>query len=148
MFKLTTFYKNKNLLRCRRQLSALVEQKGEVKGEEAVEYPPILDDRYKMIRGRMLKEWHDKIRKITTIEEKNIELNMPKYYGWKCLILDDKIYPYNCLPFFQYATNTEFVNTASHVPTNEAESKKVDNFLSLIRSDIQDALEFELDAYK
>lgn len=146
MLKLGSF-RNKNLLVAYRQLSTLQNASNEY--SEEPEYPPILDPSLRAKKGRRLHEWYEKIKKIGTIEEKFIELNLPRYYGHKCLMLDDKMYPYNTLPFFQYATNTEFVNTETHAPAvSEEEAKKVDNFLNLIRSDLQDALEFELDGYQ
>lgn len=131
-----------------RGLSAVTQQK-DVASEytETAEYPPILDNSYLKKKDRKVQEWHDKIKKIGTIEEKLLEINMPKYYGYKCLMLDDRVYPYNTLPFFQYATNTEFIEEAM-APTNDEEAKKIENFLNLIKSEIQDAFEFELDGYK
>jgi hypothetical protein len=34
------------------------------------------------------------------------------------------------------------------VPNSEEEAKNTENFLNLIRSEVQDAFEFELDGYK
>lgn len=116
---------------------------------ETAEYPAIQDQSYRVKKNRKRLEWHEKIKKIGTIEEKLIEINLPKYYGYKCTILNDREYPYNTLPFFQYATNTQFVEEADgHAAASEEEAKTIENFLNQIKSDIQDAVEFELDGYK
>lgn len=129
-----------------RRLTTALQQKNEV--NDVAEYPPIQEKSIPLNKGRKARVWYEKIKKIGTIEEKLIEINIPRYYGYKCLMLDDKEYPYNTLPFFQYATNTEFVEEKSHVPKSEEEAKKIENFLTLVRSEVQDAFEFELDGYK
>lgn len=130
----------------RRLSTALQQQTVESEYSEVAEYPPIIDDEYRAKRSRRYLEWHEKIKKIGTIEEKLIEINMPRYYGYKCLMLDEKTFPYNTLPFFKYVTNTELVELETFKP-NENEVKNIDNFLQLIKSDFADALEFELDGY-
>lgn len=115
--------------------------------EKKAKYPPILDNSFQVRKRREVTKWHEKIKKISTIEEKLIEINMARYYGHKCLMLNDRDYPYNSLPFFQYVTNTEFVEE-SHAPKSPEEGKLVENFLNLIRAEVQDAFEFELDGYK
>lgn len=62
-------------------------------------------------------------------------------------MLNDKTYPYNTLPLFKYATKTEFVEE-QHAPKSPDEAKQVDIFLNLIKADIKDALEFEIDQCK
>lgn len=114
---------------------------------DKAEYPEILNNSYHQRMGRRKLEWHDKIKRISTIEEKLIEINIPRYYGYKSLMLNDRYFPYACLPFFQYVTKTEFVEQP-YTPKNEAEAKSVENFLTLIKADIEEALEFELDGYR
>lgn len=130
-----------------RHLSTAAQQDVDSEYSEEAEYPPIVDDSRDAKRDRKINDWHQKIKSIGTIEEKLIEINILKYYGYKCLMLNDNQFPYNTLPFFQYATNTEFVEQ-SHASSGEEETKKVDNFLNLIKSDVQEAFEFELDGYK
>lgn len=132
-----------NLIKAR-QLSTQVQSKNEnSEFSEHAEYPPIADTSYKAKKTREVLKWHEKIKKIGTIEEKLIEINIPRYYGYKCLMLDENVFPYNTLPFFKYVTKTEFEEFSP-----ASESNEVDSFLNLIRSDIQDAFEFELDGYK
>lgn len=128
---------------------ATVQSQKDVSSEynEVAEYPPIVDPCLIKRKERINLHYREKIKQIGTIEEKQLQINLPRYYGYKCLMLNDKIYPYNTLPFFQYATNTEFVEETT-APSSEEEDKKIGNFLSLIKAEIQDALEFELDGYK
>jgi small subunit ribosomal protein S30 len=138
----------KNFSISRRFSTAFQEYVPESEWTDAPQYPPIVDNCYPQLKQKRLISWHEKIKKIETIEEKMIEINMPKYYGYKSLMLDEKTYPYNTLPFFQYATNTEFIEENSLTPANEADAKKIENFLNLVRSEVQDAFEFELDGYR
>lgn len=114
---------------------------------ETPEYPPILDDSYSAIKTRKILEIRDRYKKISTIEEKLIEINMDRYYGYKCLMLNEKHFPYNSLPVYQYATNTEFT-VDSLSPKTPEDAKKVDTFVNLVKADVQEAAEFELDGYR
>ncbi|CRK97810.1 CLUMA_CG011186, isoform A [Clunio marinus] len=131
-----------------RQLSTALQQQISENAETSeVVYPEILDQSLKARGARKTFEWHEKIKKIGTIEEKIIELNMPKYYGWKCLMLENKFYPYNTFPFFKYVTNTEF-HEQPQTARNEKESKQIESYLTLMKSELQEAIEFEIDGYK
>ena len=132
----------------RRLTTAFQQKKADNEFTEVPEYPVIEDRSILINEARKDRKWNEKIEKIETIEEKLIEINLPRYYGYKCLMLDDKIFPYNTLPFFKYATNTEFVGEKSHVPKSEEEAKKIENLLNIVKSEVQDAFEFELDGYK
>lgn len=136
--------KNKNF-KFSRLFSTVVQP--EVARNEAVEYPVIEDISIEAKRINKKQEWRDKIKRIPTIEEKIIELNIPRYYGYKCLMLENNDFPYNSMPFIQYVTKTEFEQLPENIK-DDKEAKKIDEFLRLIKSDIQDALEFEIDAYK
>jgi small subunit ribosomal protein S30 len=132
-----------NLIKARQLSNQVQPQNDNSEISERAEYPAIVDTSYKAKKTREVKKWHEKIKRIGSIEEKLIEINIPRYYGYKCMMLDEKVFPYNTLPFFQYVTKTEFEEFSPAPQTNE-----VDTFLNLIRSDIQDAFEFELDGYK
>lgn len=110
-------------------------------------YPPIT--RYPLkftdFTEKKQKTRRDKIKSIETIEEKIIELNLPRYYGFKCLMLSDR-FPYNPLPYVQFCTNTEFAEEKSHV--EEDESQKIDEFLKLVKPELIESLEFEIDGFK
>ncbi|OAD60324.1 28S ribosomal protein S30, mitochondrial [Eufriesea mexicana] len=77
---------------------------------ENVIYPPILDLSYRARIRRKGQEWHDKIKKLETVEEKIYGINMPHYYGWKSLHLKEGNVPYNSLQHAQYITRTHLMN--------------------------------------
>ncbi|XP_066983113.1 large ribosomal subunit protein mL65 [Macrobrachium rosenbergii] len=70
------------------------------------EYPPILDMSRGALRRRKKEAWHEKVKNLPTVEQKLIELNMPKYHGyWACQIKDDW-HKVNGGNFLRYATRT------------------------------------------
>jgi small subunit ribosomal protein S30 len=112
---------------------------------DVAEYPPIVDTSLKAKKQRQFMEVQEKVKKCPSIEEKIIQINMPKFYGFKCLMLNDRVYPYNSLPFVQYITKTDY-QTLPNI--GEEESKSIDVFMNLIKAEFLDALEFELDTFK
>ena len=69
-------------------------------------YPPIIDLSSQAKINRKADAVGEIITSLPTVEEKLIELNAPKYYGWlSCQLSGDK-FPYNVLPFAQFATRT------------------------------------------
>ncbi|KAM3965531.1 mitochondrial ribosomal protein S30 [Aphomia sociella] len=76
---------------------------------ESPEYPPILDMSLNARKLRDREKLHEKIRNINTVEEKQIALNMPRYYGWQCVMLHEDKIPYNAMPMIQSYTRTHFV---------------------------------------
>lgn len=112
---------------------------------EIAVYPEIVDTSYDARKSRKIQTWHEKIKKLGTIEEKLLELNMPRYYGYSCVMLNDKKMPYNTLPLIQYCTRTHFKeNLPSYYEKN---SEKANNFLQLVKSDLEDSLNFEYAEY-
>lgn len=73
--------------------------------DEAI-YPPILDLSRQSVKDRKIDEVARHITNLPTVEEKLIELNAPKYYGWWSTQLRDVNIPYNALPFVQFATRS------------------------------------------
>lgn len=69
-------------------------------------YPPIVDISYEARRQRRLEAEHEEYKQVGTVEEKLFKLNLPKYYGYKSLILSEENMPYNCLGLIQHATRT------------------------------------------
>ena len=49
------------------------------------------------------------IKSLKTVEEKQIYLNKPKYYGWYSCVMDIDRIPPDTLDLMQYATNTTIV---------------------------------------
>lgn len=102
-----TFPKLKKLITRPQSQVAIAEQN---EYTETPEYPPILD---MSLQGRKLRErqaLHQKIREINTVEEKQIALNMPRYYGWKCVMFNEDKVPYNAMPIVQYYTRSHFIS--------------------------------------
>lgn len=104
------------------------------------EFPPKFTDKVADTKRKRI----EKIKNVETIEEKIIELNLPRYYGFKCLMMSDRL-PYDSLPYVQFCTNTEFVEEKSHV--EEDEIQKVDEFLKLVKGELVESLEFEIDGF-
>lgn len=69
-------------------------------------YPPIVDLSREAVKARNVEAAAQKIRSLPTVEEKLIELNKPKYYGWWACHLNEHNIPFNTLPFAQFATRT------------------------------------------
>ncbi|XP_058130211.1 large ribosomal subunit protein mL65 [Anopheles ziemanni] len=104
-------------------------------------YPPIQDLSYRARKKREQQSWHDRIAKLSSVEEKLFEINMPKYYGYKANLLTDEKFPYNVKPFVQYATRTYF---QSGLPQHYDPLKnEAANLLEQIRSQLEDTIGFE-----
>lgn len=112
------------------------------------EYPPIQDLSYECKQIRKRASWHEKIKSLNTIEEKLLEINMPKYYGYKSVILDDSKIPYNSMPLSQHITRTKFNEVLALPGIYQGNQEKVDTFYNNIKSEIEDALLFEYSGYK
>uniref|UniRef100_A0A182NR04 28S ribosomal protein S30, mitochondrial n=1 Tax=Anopheles dirus TaxID=7168 RepID=A0A182NR04_9DIPT len=108
-------------------------------------YPTIQDLSYPAKKKRERETWHQKIAKLSSVEEKLFEINMPKYYGYKANMLTDEKFPYNIKPFMQYATRTCFQNGLPQMykPLMEEASK----LLETMQSEIEDTIAFELSNY-
>lgn len=124
---------------------ALAKQVGEYSDQP--EYPPIQDLSFREKKKREFSLWQDKIERLSSVEEKLFEINMPKYYGYKAHIITDKKFPYNVLPFAQYATRTNFVEGTLPEPYGKlSEDSKA--LLENVRADLEDVIGFELSGYK
>lgn len=143
MLKLRKIFSPK-LIGFKRCLSTKQEAQHEEYTDEA-QYPPILDLSYDANKLRKVQSWHEKIKSLNTIEEKLMELNMPRYYGYPCMMLNDRKFPYNSMPFIQYCTRTHFKENLPDFYNGFSE--KSQSFLGLIKSDIEEALEFEFSGY-
>ncbi|GLG96810.1 Uncharacterized protein GBIM_03711 [Gryllus bimaculatus] len=82
---------------------------------EKPEYPPILDLSRDAVKKRNDEVWHNKIKNLEILEEKLMEVNMPRYYGWPCIGLFEGKVPYGSLQFAQYITRT-FIVTQQELP--------------------------------
>lgn len=101
-----TFPKLKKII-TRPQSQAVLADQNEY--TETPEYPPILDMSLKARKLREREALYQKIKEINTVEEKQLALNMPRYYGWKCVMLNETKIPYNAMPLVQYYTRSHFI---------------------------------------
>lgn len=109
------------------------------------QYPEILDTSHEKIVERRNARLHDEIKKIKTVEEKQIKINMPKYYGFKCYILKEDVVPYNNLQLTQHITRTHLIESNT-LPTYY-DTINVDNVVESIKSEIEELLLMEYNGY-
>lgn len=112
---------------------------------EVPEYPPIIDI---SIQGRKLRareNLHKKIQEINTVEEKQIALNMPRYYGWKCIILNEDKIPFNAMPLVQYYTRSHFIPVDTLPEAYNETEAMANSIVKEIKTSIEDVLSIELD---
>lgn len=108
------------------------------------QYPPILDISPRKKRERQKESEYDGIKTAKTIEEKQIKLNMPRYYGFKCYLLAEDDIPFNNLDFIQHITRTHLIET-NNLP-DFYKDLEVDSILNNVQSDVAEAFLFECDA--
>ncbi|XP_058452493.1 large ribosomal subunit protein mL65 [Malaya genurostris] len=111
------------------------------------EYPLIQELSFKAKKKREALQWHDKIRQLSSVEEKLFEINMPKYYGYKAHMITDQKFPYNVLPLAQYATRTYFIEGSLPETYGKIE-ESAKKLLEEMRVDLEDVLAFELSGYR
>lgn len=111
------------------------------------QYPEILDLSRKARKEREQIAWHDEVKKVTTVEGKLLKVNMPRYYGFKTHVFDDKYHRYNCLPYYQGWTRTSFkegIPADYYRSTAEAENALIGELRGLIET----AIATELTGYR
>lgn len=74
-------------------------------------YPPIEDVSPITLWRKKKTDWHKKIEKLPTIEQKLVEMNMPKYYGYSSTLLMNKTIRRNSLEFIKFLTRTKIIPT-------------------------------------
>ena len=83
---------------------------GPPKSEEytaVAEYPKI--PQFKNIHEQSYAELKNQIKSLNTVEEKQLYLNKPKYYGWYSCNMEVNKIPPESLNLLQYVTNTTIV---------------------------------------
>lgn len=106
------------------------------------EYPPIVDECFYSRKVRDRKKWHNKVKDLSTVEEKLFELNMPRYYGWRSYTLEEHRVPYNCLRTIQSITKT-YIHEKAALPSfydNIINDEALDSCVQDVKSQIQEAL--------
>lgn len=106
---------------------------------EQPEYPKIKDLSFKSRKKDERLTWHEEIQKVKTVEEKMIKINMPRYYGYKVVQMNEASLPYNCLPAIQHYTRTLFENLETK-SEQEADAKLVSNY-DEIKAEVQSNVE-------
>ncbi|XP_068908828.1 large ribosomal subunit protein mL65 [Tenebrio molitor] len=110
------------------------------------QYPPILDMSPEKKLERKKEAVHEEIKTVKTVEEKQIKLNMPKYYGFKSYILQEDYIPYNSLPLIQHVTRTHLIKDQNLPDFYKAID--VTNAVNNVKSEIEDVILVELDRYQ
>lgn len=102
-------------------------------------YPPIQELTPKKKRERRRLEWHEAVKKLNTIEEKLIKVNMPKYWGYQMMKLYDDFFAYDCLPYIQHWTRTLYEDG---VPKDwcKRSTEEIDKHVNLLMGPIEEAI--------
>lgn len=110
-------------------------------------YPEIKDTSFRAKKIDRDRSRSEIIKNLGTVEEKQIKINMPKYYGYKCAIFKDDDFRYNTLPFFKNCTRTSLIETDKLPEFYNRYADQTDLILNTIKNDIEDAIIFECTGY-
>lgn len=110
---------------------------------DEAEYPEILDLSSEARKIRKRVEWHEAVKKAKTIEEKLIKVNMPKYYGFQMMMMTEERFPYDCLPYIQHYTRTQY---ESGLPSGwcKRSAEEIDSLVNEIKGHIEESVQFQL----
>ena len=112
---------------------------------EVPKYPPIEDLSY-YGKGHKIEAQNAKdVETLNTVEEKMLKINMPRYYGWKSVMLNEGRIPYNSEEQMQFYTRTHIVNERG-LPSyydNIVTPEKLQDSVEKIKGVIEDTLVFE-----
>lgn len=109
-----------------------------------VKYPPIekLDERTQ--KQKEDQKFYDLIKRQNTIEEKAIAINYPRYWGWKCFIVEEGTVPFNGLDFMKHLTRTHLIKI-DHLPNYyDKLNKKAANISKQVKENIEDSIAYQL----
>ncbi|XP_043277683.1 39S ribosomal protein S30, mitochondrial [Venturia canescens] len=118
--------------------------------ETEPQYPPIKDLFFKAHFKRQREELAKGIADARTVEEKMIKLNMPRYYGFRSVMLTESNLQYNAIDQIQYITRTHVPKEPGlpsyydHVITPEGLQENI----TKIKESIEDCLVFEYTSRK
>lgn len=116
---------------------------------DQAQYPQIKDLSFEARRYEKKEVISKRIQALPTVEEKIMALNMKKYFGYKCIMLNDQTLHYNTLPFIQFCTRTKFNETGEDLPEYYGKfSGEAVEVLPTIKDKVEDAIFFELECYK
>lgn len=137
-----TFPRLKKIITRRQSQAALLDEN---EYTETPQYPPILDMSTQAKKLRERETLYQKIKEINTVEEKQIALNMPKYYGWKCILLNENKVPYNAMPLVQYYTRSHFIPVENLPEYYNETGEAADLVVQEIKALIEEAILIEND---
>lgn len=108
-------------------------------------YPPIVEQGPLAEKLRRKEEWHKWLKSHDTVEEKLYELNMPKYYGWEAVRLNERTVPYNFLPWAQFATRThiEVNETIKPIYSDASLDDEASELATQLKSQVEEVILFE-----
>lgn len=109
-----------------------------------VKYPPIevIDDKTK--KQKEDQNYYDLIKRQKTIEEKQIAINMPRYWGWKCFVIEEEVVPFDGLNFMKHVTKTH-VKKLDNLPNYyDKLSEKAAVISKQVKQNIEDAIAYQL----
>lgn len=112
---------------------------------ENVEYPKIIDLSFRAQQRRKYEKGQEYIKRQTTVEEKLIAINMPRYYGFPCVMLNENIVYYASLEHAQYLTRTHIMSSST-LPSfydNIISAETLDQIVNNVRSEIEQVLLLE-----
>jgi len=78
------------------------------------------------------------MKNLKTVEEKQYQINRPKYYGWYSYILTQDWQPFDSLEFLQFATQTHVVGGLPEYYTQE--NKEVDTLVEELAPKVEKVL--------
>nr|CAH7747177.1 unnamed protein product [Callosobruchus chinensis] len=109
-------------------------------------YPPIEDLSFHEKLKRKKGVLHEEIRNVKTVEEKQIKLNMPRYFGFKCYMVNEDYCPYNNLPLAQHITRTHL--TSEKKLPELYDSLDVSNLATQLNSEVEETILIEAEGYR
>ncbi|ODM92751.1 28S ribosomal protein S30, mitochondrial [Orchesella cincta] len=118
---------------------------------EEAEYPEIDPEihtwnEYRRKRLQDELDFHMKIRKATCPEAKNLELNMPKQFGYKVFRITEDTFDYDSLAAYKFVTRTHIASN-TQLPSQYSApvlEEQVKHYLEKVKKPIWDVLQFEL----
>jgi len=108
------------------------------------EYPPILSLEKKATTRRAEESWYKKIERQETVEEKLFEINMPRYYGWNCLMMKETEIPYNSLNFTQYVTRTAIFDSGDLPEPYSFSNELAKQLASSVKACLKEEISFQM----
>lgn len=114
---------------------------------EKPEYPPILDLSYKAKKKREKERYHEEFKQVGTVEEKLIKINLPRYYGWKAVVLSESDIYYNALGMTKYVTRTDLKEVDGLPEFYKKNDELVTKVVEKVKKEVEDVIGYEYSGY-